>query len=1262
MFILPEDLQDFMNSRPFTLAFLLMSFLFSDGRADEESITARWDFGAEESTLLLTHGGVQRDQAGPRAPEFPNFSGNNTAIRLDGKGAYVAVSDPGSDSVFDFSSGDAITLEAWVRLDENAGSSPMYVIGKGRTGAPTFARDNQNWALRVVETKGIVKLSFLFATARGQGDSHWHRWTSEAGFDAASLWHHIAVAYRFGQPDSIRGWIDGRPTSGSWGLGGATKKPPVVDDDAVWIGSSQGGNAGNSFRGWIDAVMIHRDLISDELMAARFRRVGGPRVVRPLPEVMPEIADVPKGRVVVTLAERLPDRQRWLNEDETWPREAARWAGEEFLLPRIPLRYDDWGIRASWKAPLLLRMAADVELPPGTHRFLLRCRGLGRLWVDGEVVARTPAIAKEPPNGEEPMTPVAEPPMPGMRTAGYHQQEVFGETTIPATTGGQPRRCRVVLELAVGGKNRRAETGEICVAVRSQDGERYLVLQPSMGTPDGHAAPLTLADAAIQPALARIESFLSGYDDQTRRRAAASQDDFWRRRHELARQWAEQNPAPPIPPARDSTTAAISGDHPIDAFLADKIDRALAESSKFNEQTTRHFHEHVLLILREQCFRCHGEKEKGGLRLNSRERALKSGDSEVPAVVPGDLEASELVARIRSGDMPPTGDSLSQQQIAVLEKWIEQGAYWPAPPISDAEVAMSPVIGDEAFLRRIYLDTIGVSPTEAEAAAFFADADPDKRQRLINQLLGDDRCADHWMSFWLDALAENPTLLNQSLNSTGPFRWFLYDSLRDNKPLDRMVTELILMRGSQHEGGSAGFAMAAENDAPLAAKAHIVASAFLGVELQCARCHDSPYHSTTQRDLFALAAMLERKSVTVPETSRVPAAFFEKQDRESLIRATLKHDEQVAAAWPLADVTGVVDNDDIDPLMNKPDDTRERLAALITAPQNSRFAKVMVNGIWKRLIGAGFVEPAHDWEGRSASHPELLDWLSHQLLVHNYDPRHVIRLIVTSRVYQSEAIGNNLDALHQQRFFNACDRRRLTAEQIVDSLHVVAGSTMDAGELTFVHDGRRDISNRLTLGRPTRAWMFASLNNERDRPSLSLPKARAVTDVLEAFGWNGSRQKPVHGRDTDPDVLQPGALANGTLTMKLSRASHGSELANLAVEADSPDLLVDALFLRVLSRRPRFQERMTFVSALAQGFRTRHVASDATQAPESNSPLPLVTWFNHLQPDANTIQQENERRVREGPPADPRLRSEWRELYEDVVWSLINHREFVWIP
>ena len=1258
---------------PAVIVLLMAACLTAELRASESSLAGRWDFDAKEVLQVTSHGNITRNQPGPRPPEFPDFKEDNAAVQLDGKGAHLAIDGAAPNEDFKFTNGDPITLEAWVKLDGLRDGSPMYVVGKGRTNASGFARDNQNWSLRIVGSKRVAQLSFLFATAPAPGDAHWHRWTSKSGFEAATGWHHVAVSYRFGEPESIRGWIDGQPTSGTWDLGGETKKPPIVDDDAVWIGSSQGGNPGNSFRGWLDGLAIHRATLDDKVIAARFRRVGGPRVVAAQPEVMPHIEDIPDGRVLVTFSEGLPTHERWLNEGEVWSDETARWLGDEFLLPRIPLRYDDWGVRADWKAPVLVRLAADIDLTPGEHKVLLRARALSRLWIDGTVVARTDAITKQPPNGEEPVTPVAIPPMPGLRVKGYHQQEVFGQIKIAAADDGRPRRCRVVLELVVGGKNLRTESGEVCVALQAAEGESFVLLQPSVGRAllpvanepetgqSAHPTTLPITDAAVEPVLAVIESSLSKFDDATRRRAAASEDKFWQQRHAAARDWAQEHSAPSIPSVADNAST-----HPIDAFIEAKIQDALLASGKSNAAEAEAFHTQILPLLREHCFRCHGEKDKGGLKLNSRASALQGGDSDVPAIVPGDVDASELMARVRSEDesvrMPPTGDRLSDEQIELLEAWIRAGASWPAPPVVAADVALAAVVDDQTFLRRIYLDTVGVPPTQAQAETFLNDTTPGTRERLIDELLKDDRCADHWMSYWLDLLAENPTLLNASLNSTGPFRWFLYDSLRDNKALDRMVTELILMRGSRHEGGSAGFAMAAENDAPFAAKGHIVASAFLGIELQCARCHDSPYHSTTQRDLFSLAAMFERKSVTVPGTSRVPDAFFDQQQRDSLIQVSLKPGEPVVAAWPFAEVTGIEDDPAVDRFVHNPKDSRERLAALITAPQNKRFPRVVVNRIWKRLAGAGFVEPVHDWEGREASHAELLDWLAQQLVLHDYDVRHVMRLVFTSQTYQREAFGRNLAANSELRFFNAPERRRLTAEQIVDSLHLVTGTEMDVDELTFVHDGRRAVSNRLTLGRPSRAWMFASLNNERDRPSLSLPRARATADVLQAFGWTGSRQKPITERDSDPNLLQPGVLANGTLSMTLTRASYGSELAQSAVDAQSARALTETLFLRILSRHPRGDELAAFSDALAEGFETRLVPADQIELPSPPPLLPLVTWFNHQQSEATTIQKEVERRTRQGPAPDPRLRTQWREVYEDVVWSLINHSEFVWMP
>lgn len=1215
--------------------------------AADLSLVARWDFDGKDPVKLVSHGGMKAGVPGPAAPEFPDFAKGNKAVRLDGKGARLMLPDTGKDSRFKFRKGDPITLEAWVKLDGRKPGSPMYVIGKGRTGDPAFSRDNQNWSLRVVLGRSAAQLSFLFASEPGSSNSGWHRWTSNTGFGEDGGWHHVAVAYRFGNPKSIRGWIDGKPGDGRWDLGGEAGVSPVVDNDAIWIGSAQNGTGGNSFQGWLDAVAVHRAVLSDQTIAARFKRVGGPRVVtpkpqpKPAPEVMPQVGDVPAGRVLLTMAEGFPTETRWRNEGETDAKEIMRWVGDELILPRIPLRHDEWGIRQSWKVPMLVRLAADVKLPPGKQRIMLRARALGRLWIDGQVVARTKAVTVQPPNGEEPVTPVRKPPLPGLRLAGYHQQEVFGDVTVPPG-----KTSRVILEMVVGGAKLRPETGEFCVAMQTADGKSYSVLRA------GERQRLPLTDRAVEPVLAGIEESLVAFDDANRRRAAASRNDFWARRHSVAKEWARANSAPAVP--------VIAGiDHPIDAFLRSKIDRAVAASAGTNRKLAVEFHEKILPLLRENCFRCHGEKEKGGLKLDSRERLLE-------AVVPGEPAKSELIARLRSHDederMPPTGDPLAKSEIALLENWIERGAVWPSPPVEVAEIAERPLIGETAFLRRVYLDTVGVPPSFAEAVAFLVDEAADKRKRLINRLLGDERNADNWVGYWQDMLAENPALLNQSQGSTGPFRWFLHDSLRDNKPLDRLVTELILLRGGKYEGGSAGFGMAAENDAPFAAKGHIVASAFLGIELQCARCHDSPYHSTTQRDLYSLAAMFQRKPAGAPKTSQVPAGFFENRERKALIKVTLKPGEQVPPKWRFAKMTGMADGDAVDQLMTDPKDTRERLATLITAPGNRRFAKVVVNRIWKRLMGAGFVEPIHDWEGRSASHPGLLDWLAHRLVAKGFNANAIIRLILRSDAYQRQAIEGNLAASTELRFFGGPERRRLSAEQIVDSLFAVTGKRLDIGELTFVHDGKRPLSNRQTLGFPRRAWMLADLNNERDRPSLSLPAARTITDVLEAFGWKGSRQQPIPKRELDPNVLQPGILANGTLVTTLTRAANGSDLAELAVNAASPGALVETMFVRVLSRRPAAGERKQFTAALRAGFANRVIPASEIRPVKEPEPLPLITWFNHQRHKATEVQNKLERRVRKGPPADPRLRPEWRERFEDMVWSLINHREFVWIP
>lgn len=1239
-----------MSGRVLILTLLLWSFAADAGSADRSPLI-RWDFGAEETTPLRSRGGVHRDVPGPRPPVYPDFEPGNTAVKLDGQGALLSFEDPGTLSPFDFTNGDTVSLEAWVQVDELHSGENVYVIGKGRTGSAGFASDNQNWALRIRETQGKAGVSFLFATtpstATAKPDAHWHRWTSLQGFAPGKGWHHIAVTYQFGDPASLRGWIDGQPQSGVWDMGGATKDPPIVDNDAIWIGSSRGGAAGNSFRGSLDAIAIHRTRFEDAEMKARFKREGPDIVAQPAVETMPVISEIPSGFVKLTVHEGMPAHDRWLNTDETWPPEIVHCSTEAFLLDRLPLRFDSWGIREAWKAPVLVRMATDVALSPGRHRLMMRVRGLSRLWVNGQLIARSKPLTGSP-SGEEPITPVAVAPIPGARIAEHRQQEVFGEIDIQDN-----QLSRVVLETLVGGKAFRTDPGEICVARQSEDGKTFLLLSGA----NAMMPPVSLTDRDVEQALARLEFALTALDDTTRRAASASQNTFWEKRHEWARNWAQSHPTPP---------PAQSEKHPIDAFLAAKMDRAQNESEKTSAAEAEQFHQTLLPLLRDNCFRCHGDKEQGGLRLNTRQSALQAGKSEIPAVLPGKPQESELIRRIRAEDpeerMPPGANGLRPEQITLLEDWIKSGAPWPSPPISENLLTLTPVTDDSSFLRRVYLDTVGVPPTEQDLREFLKDSASDKRIRVIDQLLDDDRWADHWMSYWQDILAENPTLLNASLNTTGPFRWFLYDALRDDKPMDRLVTELILLKGSPHEGGSAGFGIAADNDAPFAAKGQIIASAFLGMNLQCARCHDSPYHSTRQRDLYALAAMLERKSVTVPKSSRVPSAFFEMKNREALIKVTLQPEEAVAPQWPFPELLGDWQPDQVEQLQQAPTDTRERLAALVTWPANSRFAEVLVNRVWRRLIGAGIVEPPDDWEGHAASHPELLRWLANEFIAHNYDLKYLARLVLSSQVYQRIATGTNQTATPELRFFAAPDRRRLSAEQIVDSLFAAAGQKMDVEEITFDPDGRRPASNRLTLGKPHRSWMFASLANERDRPSLSLPKARAITDILEAFGWSGSRQSPRTDRELSPHVLQPGVMANSVASVWLTRATENNGIADLAKNSTSPSALVESLFLRYFSRFPTASERQSLESVLSEGFSERvTVANPGTRASLPQN-LPKVTWSNHLRAESTTIALELERQARLGPSPDPELRPEWRERYEDVIWSLVNLREFVWMP
>jgi hypothetical protein len=804
------------------------------------------------------------------------------------------------------------------------------------------------------------------------------------------------------------------------------------------------------------------------------------------------------------------------------------------------------------------------------------------------------------------------------------------EKIAPFTSPGG--KHTVVFDVMVGGPKLRLEFGEGCLAI-AKKGERFRLLGPKPGP--------ELTDQGWESFVTRISAELDVLD-RDERHAADKQKGYWNERHALA---------------VEELTSDVGAGASIDQLIHERIEHARKNSG----DPESFFNAEVRPILSEHCFRCHGEKEKGDLNLLDLENLLAGGESGFPAIVPGKPMKSHLFTLVSSDEdeerMPPKGDGLNNDQIAILQKWILLGGKLDKEPKNVSE--RTPLVDDLTFLRRLWIDTIGIAPPLEVIRSFQADISTDKRAKMIDLVLERDGWADNWVGYWQDALAENPNLLKPNLNNTGPFRYWILDALRDNKPMDRFATELIMMRGSTWDGGSAGFGEASQNDVPMAAKAHVIGTAFLGVEMKCARCHDAPYHDSTQRNLFEMAAMLGRKSINVPKTSSVPASFFDHAKnggRESLIQVTLKIGSTVKPNWPFDKLDGKLPAQ----VVQDPKDTREQLAARITFSR--RFAEVIANRAWKRLMGAGLVEKVDDWEGKSPSDPALLAYLADELIRSGYDLKALTRLIMTSKAYQRGAIDAPDNLAESDRFFEGPYRRRMTAEQVVDNAWQVSGKTMDLGLLTMDMEGRLRPGFFMNFGRPERAWEFTTLANERDRPSLAMPKMQAIVDVLLAFGWRNSRAEPTSHRIEEPNPLQPGTLANGVMGGWLTRLSDDSEITRMCIDAKSVAQLTEDLYLRYLTRLPTNEEKKAFEELLTNGFKDRIVPKHETLPSPAKKRYPYVSWFNHLDNEANSIKQEQEEDARRGDPPSRFLQTAWREAAEDALWALLNSPEMILIP
>ncbi|RBP38088.1 concanavalin A-like lectin/glucanase superfamily protein [Roseimicrobium gellanilyticum] len=1159
-------------------------------------------------------------------------------MELAGKDAALLVPDaPG----LRFKKGDAITLEAWVKVRSIREGQMIYLVGKGRNGSKEFGDNNQNYALRLKGVNGRGAIGFLFTAGATDGQPlSWHRWWSTDGFQIDTGWHHVALTYVFGQRDSLRGYIDGALVKGTWDLGGATDRGPVSDGDLTVIGTGYSRGPAETLDGWLDEVAIHRTALSAATLKTHF-------AVAPAPAPEIDRSKLPAERVRVELCEKgVPENAMWPVET---PTATESYLEEVFGFSELPQRYVATGVRGDRSVAFLLRASALVRLPKGTNRLLLRGRGASRLFIDGQPVLQTPF----PTRGKGGFALLTEQSQyldlgPDFRFAPPGNREATG------TFVGDGEEHLVVLETVVGGgtqaRRYRPELGETVVAISPEGSTAWSLLSPG-----NRQVPYT--DAGWTTYAAERSAHFAQVNAEARAACRQEGSAYWSTRRKAAAQWLASTPEVPIP----ELPSGFPANNAIDHFLAARI-ADIAQDHSATPKDGVDFYRDVQPILEAKCYGCHqGGKVKSGLRLDTREAALQGGESDGAAIVPGKPAESSLFLRTTADPdeiMPPKGkgEPLNRAELSTLERWIAEGAHWPDLRVSTLK--MTPLTDDLTFLRRVTLDTVGVVPGEEEIRAFLADSSTDRRAKVIERLLADPRWADRWMGYWQDVLAENPNILNPTLNNTGPFRWWIYESLRDDKPMDLFVTELIRMQGSVLFGGPAGFGIAAQNDVPMAQKAMIVSSAFLGVEMKCARCHDSPANLSRQQDLFEMAAMLAKKPIKLPATSSVPLDRIHQGGRKPLIEITLAPGSIVEPKWPLGQFSSEATVATLTPPSG---DSRERLATLITAPQNTRFAQVIVNRFWQQLMGRGLVEPVEDWEKGQPSHPELLAWLGREFVRSGYSARAIQRLILNSHAYQRQ-VDAALPA--QEPLFVSPAPRRLAAEQIVDALFAASGKPFALEEMSLDLDGDRSSAESIVLGQPRRAWMLASTSNERDRPSLMLPRIQAVADVMEAFGWRGTRVDPVSRRETSPNVLQPAILSNGIVGGWLTRLSDDHALVQVVLEDQPVEALVDRLFLRLLTRAPSAAERELYVSLLSQGYNERAIPVEklpALKAAPRERPR-YISWSNHVDPAANVLREEQAERARHGDTPTARLDADWRERFEDVLWALINAPTWVTAP
>lgn len=457
-----------------------------------------------------------------------------------------------------------------------------------------------------------------------------------------------------------------------------------------------------------------------------------------------------------------------------------------------------------------------------------------------------------------------------------------------------------------------------------------------------------------------------------------------------------------------------------------------------------------------------------------------------------------------------------------------------AEKLKKLRISPSGICSDQTFVRRVFLDIVGLPPTVEDYNAFMASTAPDKRGKLIDELLGRKEFSEIWVSKWAEMLQiRTDPAKNVSQKSMFLYYNWLVEKLSKNTPMDEMVQELLGATGGTFKNPATNYYLSSPETLPLAEN---VAQVFMGMRIQCAQCHNHPFDRWTQNDYYGFAAFFAQIGRKGAEDYR-EVIFFNAGGGE------VSHPVGGAVMKPkflggdTPDVAGK--------------DRRVVLASWLASPQNPWFAASFANRVWAHFFGTGIVEPVDDFRvSNPATNPELLEALGKRFTESKYDLKTLVRDICNSRTYQRSTERNPSNESDERNFAHA-NLRRIKAESMLDTISAVTDT--------------KDKFQGLPLG--ARAVQIAD--------------GVSSTYFLTTFGRATRETVCSCEVKMEPTLSQALHLLNGdTVNGKIQQ---GGLIPKLIATKKFPEERIIDLYLRCLSRKPTRAELDKLIPALAEG-------------------------------------------------------------------------------